>query len=59
MSIIEGFNKWAYYYIFVFTTLTVSIFLVASADFGELLQLRNNTKIKANNMFFINLFVQF
>ena len=26
MSIIEGFNKWAYYYIFVFTTLAVYFF---------------------------------
>ena len=26
MSLTEGFNKWAYYYIFVFTSLTVYFF---------------------------------
>ena len=26
MSLIEGFNKWAYYYVFVFTSLTVYFF---------------------------------
>ena len=48
MSIIEGFNKWAYYYIFVFTTLVVYFFkkwmMKRMERHNEFLQEKNTVK---------------